>query len=94
MYDPFTNPFAFPGTSNPKSEDVRAMRDALGGIGIHEAKSLLGHNAGMTLRDWLAGRAMQAIIAKGGPSEHVEYATGLARISYQLADAMLAERSK
>ena len=52
---------------------------------------------GMSLRDWFAGQALAGII---GPiatdprlAERIE-GREMARIAYQAADAMLAERSK
>lgn len=46
----------------------------------------------VTLRDWFAGLAMQALV--GDPSQ-VASATGdLARRAYALADAMLAQRTR
>ena len=55
---------------------------------------------GMTLRDHFAGEAMQGWVASYGPEndhpcqsgEHV--VANIARWSYQMADAMLAERAK
>jgi hypothetical protein len=48
-------------------------------------------HVGMSLRDWFAGQALNAIIGIGtnrdDPSKMV-------KVSYQFADAMLAERSK
>ena len=49
--------------------------------------------AGMTLRDWFAGMAMQGEIANGG--FYMEGHMGkLAANAYAQADAMLAERAK
>lgn len=45
---------------------------------------------GMTLRDWLAGQALAGLLAVDGYRER----HGLAQDSYNLADAMLAARSK
>lgn len=49
-------------------------------------------HAGMTLRDWFAGKAMQGLFAcpmqpQSGPEMY-------ARDAYAVADAMLKERSK
>jgi len=56
---------------------------------------------GMTLRDYFAAKAMASIelgnaivysAGKGSPAE--EWPTNVAKISYKLADAMLAERER
>ena len=56
---------------------------------------------GMTLRDYFAAKAMQAIISKNGSPSEYHWANGtkdkkpeLAQKSYGIADAMLKERSK
>ena len=54
---------------------------------------------GMTLRDWFAGRAMSAIIAKHPAirtyhGERNSDWAGAAVGAYEYADAMLAERAK
>lgn len=51
---------------------------------------------GMTLRDWLAGQALVGTImdqASWGV-DHSKTAPDFARIAYDIADAMLAARSK
>lgn len=58
---------------------------------------LQGYN-GMSLRDWFAGLAMQAIIAKH-PAEVVagsmnEIDAPTAKGAYEYADAMIAERKE
>lgn len=45
---------------------------------------------GMTLRDYFAAKALEAIFIK---SENEPYFKAVAKISYQMADAMLKERS-
>jgi hypothetical protein len=51
---------------------------------------------GMTLRDWLAGQAMQALVtSRHGDDARGEYMEStVARNAYAMADAMLAERAK
>lgn len=55
---------------------------------------------GMTLRDYFAAKAMQGIFSGNGlgfmgfHSSHYDNVKGIARISYEIADAMLAERAK
>lgn len=52
---------------------------------------------GMTLRDWFASQAMKAALtgASAGSEDALDpmFAT-IARLSYRMADAMLAERSQ
>lgn len=54
---------------------------------------------GMTLRDWFAGQALAGWLASfvdtvAHPGSKPEYAEEVARVSYNMADAMLAERAK
>lgn len=57
---------------------------------------------GMTLRDWFAGQALAAIITATSAGQHNPDKPGddrtiiqaMARDAYELADAILAERSK
>lgn len=51
---------------------------------------MMGDSGGMTVRDYFAAKAM-AIAAQENPDESVHV---IARLSYGLADAMLAERAK
>jgi len=53
-----------------------------------------GATGGMTLRDYFAAKAMQGTIAKRGINEDREDQLWSARIFYEMADAMLAEREK
>jgi hypothetical protein len=61
------------------------------------------HEQGMTLRDWFAGMALQHItgvidaeLTKGGVDTRPlpEILSGLAGLSYQIADAMLKARGE
>ena len=60
------------------------------------------HHEGMYLRDWFAGHAMQGMLASMPAHEHPRFvhgfdrqvASGLASISYAIADAMLKARSR
>lgn len=47
---------------------------------------------GMTLRDYMAAKAMQGLCAYPGKDKGTEL--DMAKISYHIADAMLAEREK
>lgn len=56
---------------------------------------------GMTLRDWMAGMALQGMCTQAFESALIDKETGkkpttgkFAREAYNFADAMLAERSK
>jgi hypothetical protein len=48
------------------------------------------YDLGMSLRDWFAGQAMAAILKDYGVDRH----DLCAEAAYDMADAMLAERSK
>ena len=57
-------------------------------------KGSLNGNNGMTLRDWFAGQALAKSLAwviEEHSHDHAEIAAGL---SYQVADAMLAEKER
>ena len=45
-------------------------------------------NEGMTLRDWFAGQALSGLISAGVPTKHI------GNEAYEIADAMLAARSR
>lgn len=54
---------------------------------------------GMTLRDYFAAKAMQGMLAYPGDDSMGSHhnnndAKGVAKVAYQYADAMLAERAK
>lgn len=51
---------------------------------------------GMTLRDYFAGKALMGAIeaTSGAPSLGLPRAEVIAKLAYELADAMLAERKK
>jgi hypothetical protein len=52
------------------------------------------NNSGLSLRDYFAAKAMQAIITAEGMSIADEYADKVASFAYDFADSMLKERSK
>jgi hypothetical protein len=60
-------------------------------IGIKGDEWVYTHSPGMTLRDWFAGQALSAF---NGPPTNEAESQFRAAVAYQLADAMLAERSK
>ena len=52
-----------------------------------------GHDMGMTLRDYFAAKAMQAVIANAMCSEkEAVFYNEVSAISYEMADAMLKAR--
>ena len=80
---------AFPCTVGPRSaEDVKAVRAELG-VGLVEARSLLSHHSGMTLRDYFAGQALAGMLA----ADDAPYASA-AELAYGYADALLRQRAK
>jgi hypothetical protein len=64
--------------------------------GIHPASGLLESRffseSGMQLRDYFAAKAMQSLLLEDGTAP--AYFATRAREAYEIADAMLAERSK
>lgn len=50
------------------------------------------NHRGMTLRDYFAAKAMQALIAAGGPTPTGGWPTYAERTAYLIADAMLKAR--
>jgi hypothetical protein len=56
--------------------------------GVHAAKvAASGKSAGMSLRDWMAGKIAAALVTHYRPEQ-------LAKYSYEIADALILERSK
>lgn len=49
------------------------------------------HERGMTLRDYFAARAMQAMVTSGFPRDEPD---NIAKFSYRYADSMMKERAK
>lgn len=53
---------------------------------------------GMSMRDWFAGHVLVGVLAnpktRCGDGARAEFDAALSRRSYQIADAMLAERAK
>ena len=84
---------AFPNTATVIGPNF----DPFKGVNLELGQTNQYIDMGMSLRDYFAAKAMQTIVglSPGGhfsPSEKVgEY---MARKSYQIADAMLAERAK
>ncbi len=50
--------------------------------------------SGMTLRDYFAAKAMQALIIANGPSPQGGWPTYAERTAYTIADAMLKAREE
>ncbi|WOC06321.1 hypothetical protein [Providencia sp. PROV024] len=71
------------------------MTDKTGGAAFPiPATELHGTHTGMSLRDYLAAKAMQGILANPGQLDNVndEAAKWVARDAYTMADAMLKAR--
>ena len=64
--------------------------------GLHPSKECHYQDAGMTLRDYFAAKAMQGMLAANGDSNgYLEYEEEtVAANSYKLADAMLKAREQ
>ena len=70
--------------------------------GLHPSKECTYKDSGMTLRDWFAAKAMQGIYAcpvqlyraDGTPMPDPITSADIAKMAYEEADAMLAEREK
>lgn len=60
------------------------------GADVHGEKYSI--SPGMTLRDYFAAKAMAEILARWGSHQDVAHHS-IAKIAYQMADAMLSERA-
>ena len=56
--------------------------------------SLENPNPGMTLRDYFAAKAMQELVGNQGLYGCIDTSLKISQNAYQIADAMLKERSK
>jgi len=59
-------------------------------VDVDEQDGIQAFGAGMTLRDYFAAKAMQAVIARGDDTNR----PGMAEWSYAMADAMLKARDQ
>ena len=75
-------------TGGPELSVVRVNKS--GGPAFPSHASDLGPRSGMTLRDYFAAKAMQAILANPDYDENAD----IAEAAYWCADSMLAERDK
>lgn len=75
------------GPAFPQSPLTVQRKDS-GHIDISQAGEGAEQSTGMTLRDWFAGMAMQALIG----SDNGEPAASIANRAFFYSDAMLAER--
>ena len=61
---------------------------------------IIGHCEGMTLRDWFAGQALNAIVTATSNGQHHpardgrSLVEGMTHDAYELADAMLSARKE
>jgi hypothetical protein len=62
-----------------------------GGMAFPVASGVI-HNKGMSLRDWMAGMALQGMVAN--PYYDAHNAAEYSEYAYKVADAMIAERAK
>jgi hypothetical protein len=90
MKDNITSAFPQPAEWNPQGDCINSGQ------------------SGMTLRDWFAGQALSGSLASQNPESYWAFKTfpedvmgsdspekkGIAKLCYELADAMMAERSK
>lgn len=67
------------------------MSKETGGLAFPASRNVCSNDPGMTLRDYFAAKAMQAMIVSIIKPEHVD---GAVEAAYIVADAMLAERAK
>ncbi len=82
----FKNPPAFPCEAQPDRDGIPPEHDYIQN-GIYSAKF-----PGMSLRDWFAGQALAGFMAN--TKRPTTIAPDDASWCYDIADAMLAERSK
>lgn len=75
-----------PAFARPVSEDRTSGDQVDGNTTVSEQK-------GMSLRDYMAAKALQGLLAYGG-NIWKDYPKGLAVGAYAVADAMLVARSK
>ena len=61
---------------------------------VGEYGTKLDNAEGMTLRDYMAAKAMQADISRVGYYQVGEHMLRAAKNAYEMADSMLAERNK
>jgi hypothetical protein len=72
------------------AEEEPHMKDTGGPAFPAQHFDLAEHEHGMTLRDWFAGMAMQGMLSASENYQTIE----LAKYAFDVADAMLKERSK
>lgn len=92
------------GPAFPVQEQRTTINGTLGGVPVGTVGNFSA--PGMTMRDWLAGKAMQGLVHDILIDQHWEdvllkkgltvdeFPPFLAHLSYMCADAMLAERNK
>lgn len=74
--------------------EAEAERKKSGGPAFPGGGFASQYNPGMSLRDWFAGQAAAGYMAHTGPYGLSSGPDGVAERSYQIADAMLAERER
>ena len=64
------------------------------GIITDDKGKIIGGSNGMTLRDYFAAKAMQALIIANGPAPQGGWPTYAERTAYLMADAMMKARTE
>ena len=70
------------------------MSKETGGLAFPTSRNVCSNDPGMTLRDYFAAKAMQALVTRASGEDEKWCFNQAASFAYQLADAMLAERAK
>lgn len=90
---------AFPGT-HLDPEVRKALLESPAGYGAAQAERIASYHGGMSLRDWLAGKALPAVIsnqhagAQNPTLTDLSMAEAAAGWAYLYADAMLKARNQ
>ncbi|KDR25943.1 hypothetical protein [Caballeronia zhejiangensis] len=84
------------GPAFPSQETTQAPAHAYGPF-VHNGPSfpvavVTKNHEGMTLRDYFAAKALQAIIQTDGPNRNAQFDEADANRAYKYADAMLRAR--
>lgn len=78
------------GSAFPSKKVIGYGHDGRSGLG---SVPIMGDASGMSLRDWFAGMALQAMITHEGVGEQT-HAKNCSDCAYYYADAMIKKRSE